>query len=443
MATHYVWSGATGTGDGSSWANAYTTLLAAIAAGAGGDTYYLADDHFETSAATFSINAKGTLGTPDIFLCVKRVGGSVPPVAADLVNANAGTGCAIIQTTAGTLNVNGFYYARGLYIRSGQGSTGSASVGIGGGANGSFNVLERCLLEVATTNASSFLTLGNGNAETHLMNVTVSWNGQFQGITLGNNLYWHNDAGVPAALNAGTFYAFFRVANGHYAELSGLDLSAFASIFDGNGGNGWQPIVHMENCKIQASPAFHPQFFGFWDMIGCDVGGDIAHNERHDQCGALTTEEVVVRASGAAINGTSFSWKLASTAVCNEPQFFETFEIEVECLVVGSPKTFTLHTLTDGVTLDNSKVWVHLEYLGTAGATISSIASSHRPTILDAAVNYTGESAAGWVTTGLAAPVAQKMAVTFTPQKAGLVRAVVRVGAPSLTMWVDPQPDLA
>lgn len=59
MATRYLWSGATGTGDGSSWTDAYTTESAAYAALSAGDVLLKAKTHSETSTGSSSISAAG------------------------------------------------------------------------------------------------------------------------------------------------------------------------------------------------------------------------------------------------------------------------------------------------------------------------------------------------------------------------------------------------
>ena len=97
MANRYVWSGATGTATGASWANAHTTIQSAIAAGAAGDTYFVAHDHAQTAASSISISPNGSQGSPDRFICVNRAG-SVPPVAADLRDTAS-------VTTTGAANI--------------------------------------------------------------------------------------------------------------------------------------------------------------------------------------------------------------------------------------------------------------------------------------------------------------------------------------------------
>ena len=47
MAIYYVYSGAGGSNNGSSWANAFTTLTTAFVTEVAGDTLYVAHDHVE------------------------------------------------------------------------------------------------------------------------------------------------------------------------------------------------------------------------------------------------------------------------------------------------------------------------------------------------------------------------------------------------------------
>src|SRR5829696_6649358 len=86
MANYYVYSGAAGAANGTSWTNAYTTLANAIAGSvAAGDTVYVAHDHAESTAASISHTWPGTATSPVRVICANRAG-SVPPVSADLAN---------------------------------------------------------------------------------------------------------------------------------------------------------------------------------------------------------------------------------------------------------------------------------------------------------------------------------------------------------------------
>ena len=59
MAIYYVWSGAGGSANGSSWANAFTTLTMAFATEVAGDTLYVAHDHAESTASCADADVVG------------------------------------------------------------------------------------------------------------------------------------------------------------------------------------------------------------------------------------------------------------------------------------------------------------------------------------------------------------------------------------------------
>ena len=82
MANLYCWSGATGTASGAIWANAKTTLAAALVTEVAGDTIFVAHDHVETTAGALTLTSNGTLANPTKVICVNRAG-SVPPVSGD------------------------------------------------------------------------------------------------------------------------------------------------------------------------------------------------------------------------------------------------------------------------------------------------------------------------------------------------------------------------
>src|SRR4051812_3366435 len=83
MASYYVRSGAGGSANGTSWANAYLTLAAAFSGKAAGDTFYVSEDHAETLGSTIILTSPGTKANPCKIVCVNHAG-SVPPVSADL-----------------------------------------------------------------------------------------------------------------------------------------------------------------------------------------------------------------------------------------------------------------------------------------------------------------------------------------------------------------------
>ena len=75
MADYYVWSGATGTGDGSTWANAYTTLLGAVAGATGtGPHNIIVDSALNESPAGIANIGAATAGATINIQSVNRGG---------------------------------------------------------------------------------------------------------------------------------------------------------------------------------------------------------------------------------------------------------------------------------------------------------------------------------------------------------------------------------
>src|SRR6478609_9462058 len=155
MADVYLWSGATGTGTGATWANAFTTLSAAIAGRSAGDTVWMANDHSESTSAAVSLSMPQAINV----ICVNRTGGSVPPsIPTDL----AYTG--VVATGAGAFNITitgannlGSVYMCGVNFVAGSG-TSSASILFTG--TGIEQVFENCVFRLRGTNSASSISIG-------------------------------------------------------------------------------------------------------------------------------------------------------------------------------------------------------------------------------------------------------------------------------------------
>jgi hypothetical protein len=107
MANWFVRSSATGTGAGTSWTNATTTIAAAITLSAAGDTFFVADDHAETQASALTLSFKGTPAVPDKVLCVDHT--ITSPGTGDLKTTATAT-----TTGAFNVNVNGSFFCYGI-----------------------------------------------------------------------------------------------------------------------------------------------------------------------------------------------------------------------------------------------------------------------------------------------------------------------------------------
>lgn len=443
MAVRYVYSGAAGAGTGADWANAHTTMAAAITAAAAGDTYYVADDHAETQASSLTLTLKGTAAAPDRIICVSRAG-SVPPVAADLRTTGS------ISTTGATnLTIaGGVAYVYGIVFNCGNGSSASSSLIVNNGAE--FQSFEACAFNLVNTSTSSRIIVPSGaNSRVTWSNCTASFANASQSLSMsatGGRWDWVNGPGVAAV--TGTLPTSLITSNGGtrlVVTWDGVDLSAFGSgktLFPSHGAK-----VSITNCRLGGSVtvAGAPTAragFGI-RVVGSSSASNVSRNEIYLYEGTLTTEATIVRTAGASDGTTAYSYKIVTTANAKRDFPFETFEGAIWNTATGSPKTLTVHTVTDNVTLTDAEIWLEVEYLGSSGTPVATLITDANATVLTTAANQASDSGEAWTTTGLTTPLKQKLEVTFTPQMAGPIRWRVKVAKASTTVYVCPKADLS
>ena len=82
MANVFVDSNATGAANGTTWADAYTTIAAAAAADSAGDIIWVAEDHAESTASSVSWSWAGTEASPTRLICADSASGEPPSTVA-------------------------------------------------------------------------------------------------------------------------------------------------------------------------------------------------------------------------------------------------------------------------------------------------------------------------------------------------------------------------
>lgn len=441
MADRYVWSGATGSANGSSWANAHVTISAAITASTAGDRFFVAHDHSETAAANITWAFKGSPTSPDTVFCVNRAG-SVPPVTADLTTGAVVQNSGNFNITVGSSNC---LYMRGIELRPGAaGNNANSQISLTNGGS-QFHIFENCTFWLNTSSTTPGLVAGNGSVRCR--NCTVRFNSTGQGLTLSGTLDWRNDNGVPF-LHASSSIPLLLVEimqfPGGNALFSGLDLSAINTTLV-TGVTTYQKIT-FRDCKLHASVtvAATPTGVGgnrYVDLINCDDGTDYRF-ERYSFDGPMTTETTIKRTAGADDETTSgYCWKLVNNANAERVFPFETLDGIIFIPAAGSSKTLTVHIVTDNVTLTDAEIWLEVEYLGSSASPIAYRVDD-ACAWLGTPANQTSDSGEAWTTTGLTTPVKQKLQVTFTPQMIGPALWRVKFCKPSTTVYVDPNPDL-
>lgn len=438
MADRYVYSGAAGAGTGADWANAHTTLSAAITASTAGDVFYVAHDHSTNYGVNTTLAFKGTSAAPDRVLCVNRAG-SVPPVAADLTTgAVEGTNAASTSLTiTGNLYTYGMRYAPG----SGQSTTCNYSSGAGR------QHYESCVFSLLSTGTSSriILCVSSGGSASY-ENCQLRYASTSQETQGGNGpIYWRGPSASSILASGSSIPGrLFTHTNVSDVTFDGADLSAISGTLIGS---ATLPVpARIINCKLHASVTTAQTPSGSpapgIDLIGCHSTTNVARAERWQYQGTLTTETTIKRTGGASDGVTSYSWKIVPTANNKRDFPFVTFEGMIWNDTTGSSKTLTVHIVTDNVTLTDAQIWLEVEYLGSSATPLSTLVSDAPATTLTTGANQTSSSET-WTTTGLGTPLKQKLDVTFTPQMAGPIRWRVKYAKTTTTVYVCPKAELS
>jgi hypothetical protein len=432
MANIYVYSAAGGGATGADWANAYTTLAAALTAGSAGDTFWVAHDHAESQASAMTITMKGSSASPCRIICALRTG-TVPPVSADLRTT------ATITTTGNnnmTIQGSAVFYCEGITFTYGSGAV-SATMTIAN--NEMRGYFKNCnFVKGGTVASATFLTWGNGRSVLVFDNCTVTFGADSDAFSCGGDVYWLNStafAGVAASGNG----IFGGEVNGSYTNvyLEGVDMSAVTSgkLFRSSGFNSkWR----FKDCKLNGSVSFAIDAVATlsqqFDFIRCDSGDTNYRTERHTYQAVLTTETTTVRTGGASDGTTPIAWKIDPTAN-NERLFpFECFPITVWNDTTGS-RTITIEgTWAGGAVPTTVDIWMDVEYLGTSGFPLGSFSAG----VADSLATGTAHTASS-ETWGAGGTTRFKMAKTVTVNEKGPITAYIKYANVTNNCWIDPK----
>lgn len=438
MANWYVWSGAAGAGTGADWTNAYTTLLAAGAAKAAGDVFFVAHDHVETQASAKVIVFAGTEANPNRVYCVNRAG-SVPPVSADLR-----TTAQILTTGAFSISIGGsLSEVYGLIIQAGD-STASATINLGSVSNKS-QQYTNCSFRLngsATTSRIVWNSSANANAVV-ANNCTVQFTHVSQFMNSAGRAIWRNTVSpILGAIFPTTLLSFS--APGSWF-LEGIDLSQLVTgktLINGATTSANCTAV-FKDCKLGgANITAAPTAFG-----GCEItlirSDNVDSNyriQKNAYTGVVMTEAASFRIGGASDGTTPICWYITpSSGTINANSFaFECPPITIWNETVGTPITVTLEGLYEDPTPPaNDIIWIDVEYLGTSGFPLGNRATTARATMLETPTTYSTSSAV-WNTDGM---TSFSMAVTITPEEKGPITIYVRAKSPPTSYYyVCPKP---
>lgn len=430
--------------NGSTWALAKATLGGAAAIDAAGDNIYLSSAHNEAASAGATLAFAGTLASPVKVISVND--GAAPPTA-----TLAG---AIVSTTgANTIIITGSCFISKVHFKPGVD---------GGNLNGAYVLisntnafhsihLKDCEITYNSTNANGFLYHGasSSNNSTGLLtleNVTVKFGATAGKYYQSNGRLVVRGGGLHASGPAITLVLALVVGNHKAsAHFDGVDLSSAATAADLVSQVSGGSHVIFRNCKLPASwsgnlvKAGDMQPGAVVEMHNCDSGNTNYRLWVECYGGTVKSETTLVRTGGASDGTTGLSWKLTSNANASLVVPVCTPEIHIWNETTGSSKTVTLEILHDSAAaLKDDEIWIEASYFDNTGNPKTTGISDFKTEFLATGADQTSSSET-WTTTGMANPNKQKLAVTFTPQQKGYIRARVCMAKASYTAYVDPK----
>jgi hypothetical protein len=439
MAHVYVRSGAGGAGTGADWANAYTTLAAALTAKAAGDNFWVSEDHAETAAGAKTLTSPGTAAAPCTVICVNH-SGTVPPVSADIR-----TTATITTTGANAITISsGYAYFYGITFSSGSGAV-TTSLIIGSGTAFDF-YFKTCKLVKAGTTASasaiSFAGTGGIAGQVILDNTTMKFGSTTDKVQISQGgLFWRNTASaIDAGGSTPTILCGINNA-GPDVIFEGLDLSAITGTLRNITSFTNIRNLILKDCKLGSGVTVHSGSFGGpshgeTQLLRADSGTTNYRHERHNYMAVQTVETTIVLTGGASDGTTPFSWKIVTTANSKWQRPFESLPLRIWNTSTGSVTLTVQGIWGGGAVPNNDDIWMEVAYLAGTSSQTSIATNGKADYLATGAALSAGTGTWGGSTTKFA------LSATFTPGQAGTIVVTVKAAKASSTFYIDPKPVL-
>ncbi len=442
MADKFVWSGATGANDGSSWADAYTSLMRDWGAEAGftpgTDYIYVRSVHAESAAATLTIT--GT--TPESTEAVARV----LSVVGDTTGTTPGNLAAGASVTTTLTNTDIVFQER-LYIYGVDFHTGD-DITFGTASDSDIH-LEQCTLDFDGVSGGDVLTIGGtgaAGARTVWTNVSVTFGDAAQGFLLqAGTFFW---SGGSVTTNTTTLFETVNVRPVQMMAV-GVDLSAVSgNLFSGTTFAS-DVTLKLARCLLHASATI---ISGTIDVPGanietyhCQAGTDAdpAYQMHVESARGRVSVSTTRYRTGGASDGertNPVSWDLDTTvgSVRGYPG-----HALVSPPIVGwtdgdgsTAHTYRIYFASDA-TINNDELWV--EFVGPNDAATNSLGATktNRVAPRTTASAHTTDSGSTWNGSGVTTK--QYMDISYTPDKPGPIEARIHMAKASDNIYVDPK----
>jgi hypothetical protein len=389
MATFFVRSGASGTGTGATWLNAFTTLVSGANNCAAGDTVFISDDHTETSSVTGStvVTFPGTPALPNLLLCADHT--ITNPGAANLKT----TALLTLNGASSAWSLRGCYYAYGLHFASVLALQQCTSIT-------THQVYDTCLFETTTTGAGSITPSYAIGTTTEWKNCSIKVASTSSGVggnSQGCTFRWTNTA-TPFAAGSTIPAGIVTLASSPPATfIEGVDFSAksSSSLIGSIGGS----FVIINGCRLGTNTTFVTPSAPSARIIviNCDSGATNNRYEQYAYQGTETTELTVVRTGGANDTVTTTSRKVVTTANCSNPLAYRTLPLTQWNTSTGTLVSGIVHgCCSSGALPTNDDIFMELSTLTNASYPLAAFSSTAMATVISTPAALAGDLTSAW-----------------------------------------------
>jgi len=443
MATYYVWSGASGANNGTSWANAYVAFGSAVAAAtASGDVIKVHVGHTENLAAAATYNFANRIAA----ICVDKD-------AADAISEMDGTTNYIgHSTTAYTITFGGGYnvFLHGLAFKIGGSTNNQMNFANTDGAN---HVFSKCRLWL-NKGGNTFFQFG---AAANTVNAYLEFDGcDFKFGATSQNIRprtaaWRINGGQINTTGSSPTTLFAEAQNlSDVCIINGCDISHATGKLVAS--NTTRSITFsFINCKLASGVTVlatqSPANLGSAEVFLYNCASDDTHYQfaNYNAFGETVVSTAIYANDGAEydVAANKYSWKITTSASCSyyTPYVSPWVHLHNETLSAITPYLECMRDNSAGAVFKDDEVWAEFSYQGTTGFPLGVFVND-RMALLGSPANQTASSktASDWTgETGTPGFFKIGPASSITPAEIGPLSARVCVGKPSVTVYVDPQ----
>lgn len=407
---------------------------------AGINTIFVSSNHAETQSTALTLSPAAAAAIETLIISVTDT--ATPPTTYTSGASVATTGANNITLAGGSV------VYEGITFKAGSGAS-TGNVSIAGGTNGAALRFRSCTLQTNNTSVSSTFTFGTNSAAPFLefLNCTLNFGATGHNVRFNNGKMLFNN--LTLAGSAPTTLVGTSTGGAPTVEFANSDLSSITGSLV-TITNTTNQLFLFRNCRLgtgvsattgtQTGPGIANVEFVNCDTSTNNTNYRYAKTSYSVTAVATQTETTIVKSGGSSDGTTPYSRKIVTNANCSSRFPHEMSPIYVWVSTTGSAITPAIAIVNDGTTLKNSEIWCEAEYLGSSSSPLGSIATDGLANSLATAANQPTDSTSTWTTTGMSSPVKQTIGPTFTPQKAGLVKLTVKIGKPSLTVYIDQLP---